>query len=524
MYIEDYYGYKGAKYSRAVDAADDGLDRIGRPSIWGHARYTDKSASNVLIGEHKDPKGKVARALFSIMVRGLPEDFFANVVNQKQSPGNGDDERWVARILSRLYHYMISTGIGFTYVTTGIHVLFLSVPKDNWRTLYYHWCDFSVPSYRNVNIRKMMNKGLRAPHETAAAYFTSFCLLAVQAGPRSASWINAAEGDLRYWPATYAKEDDGSVGSSLKLAKKPPVPMPWKMRYCTQACLRGMQLQESLDDKCPNFGLHREAAHRHGHRKHPLTVEEVAKLVTGQLAVSPDQDCECLDKYGMYGRHGVMFKITLTGYGYTFVGKAVRASDREVLEQEETIYNKAHKVQGRLVPVFLGVIDLENSIPLHSYVLVSHMMLLSYAGVDVYAATQANTLPAGIDTKAEEKRTWDELYKEGVNNVKARSPNMAWNAEVGRMMHFDLYRAELVPCSKKEKNEEYRKELLEFQRQLSSKMEAKQLKSAKRKLGDFPSGDYPAIEDEMSNNDDTRKRAKTTGTHWELVGLGNTDC
>jgi hypothetical protein len=86
------------------------------------------------------------------MQAGPIEDFFAPVVarespasttepeeqakmlslyNQQNISGN----QLVAQILCRNYHFMIATGIEYAYIATGNHVMFLRVPKDDWRTL-----------------------------------------------------------------------------------------------------------------------------------------------------------------------------------------------------------------------------------------------------------------------------------------------------------------------------------------------------------------------------------------------------
>ena len=74
-----------------------------------------------------------------------------------------------------------------------------------------------------------------------------------------------------------------------------------------------------------------------------------------------DKDCECLDKAGCIGRYGVLFKLTLVGYDYTFVFKGVQAPHRYILEREAAVYralmtlsasSQEQPLQGRLVPVF----------------------------------------------------------------------------------------------------------------------------------------------------------------------------
>ncbi|KJR87544.1 uncharacterized protein SPSK_01482 [Sporothrix schenckii 1099-18] len=430
----------------------DDRDRAGGPHRWGIAAQSDKSQIPVLIGEYNNGSGHPVKRLGQLMQDGNLDDFFQRVakykhwekvtsdvdIDQIYNQSTWASNQQVVQMLCRNFHHMIATGIEYAYVATGGSAQFLRVPKGDWRTLYYHVCDFSVPLVYDTAARRNLNKGLRAPRETAAAYFASFCIWASQSTPRPASWINAAEKDLKRWLSHY--EDDDS-GRTCKLPRQPPVSVPWTIPYCTQACLGGMQRQEALDDKCPNVQLHREAATRRGAFRHPLTVDELRDRVVTQLAINADQDCECLGRHGLFGRHGVLFKITVTGYGYTFVAKGVRASDRDVLQHEERMYRIAEDVQGQIVPVFLGVIDLRQAVPLHSYVLVRHMMLLSYAGPDVQRALREGLLPPNIHLEPEGLRTQKDLRAEGVVNEHVRRPNMAWNDEAQRVMHFDLYRA-----------------------------------------------------------------------------------
>ncbi|KAL1904686.1 hypothetical protein Sste5344_009634 [Sporothrix stenoceras] len=397
--------------TRGAEAVKDSRDRVGGPHRWAYAKYLDWITLPMLIGEYKNPSGRTVKRLRTLMHQGDIDDFFVRMAKDENFKPSGETEdkvdevyskdtragnKLVAWILCRNYHYMIATGVEYAYVATGDHIMFLRAPKDDWRTLYYHWCDFTVPSFRDVDVRKTLNKG-----------------------------IDAAEKDLKRWPLLY---DDDDKDSYMTFPKEPPVdddefigmgPDP-----CTQACLRGLLRQEALDDKCPNVDVHRAAAELRGAFRHPLTADELSGLVIKQLAVDPDLDCQCLCATGVFGRHGVLFKITLTGYGYTFVAKGVRASDRRVLEHEEKMYKAAYNVQGQIVPVCLGVVKLNRAIPLHSYVLY------------------------------EKQRTSDELYVEGVENQEPRSPNMAWNNEVGRVMHFDLYRSTLVPDYIKKYNAE----------------------------------------------------------------------
>ncbi|CAK7225047.1 hypothetical protein SCUCBS95973_005728 [Sporothrix curviconia] len=58
------------------------------------------------------------------------------------------------------------------------------------------------------------------------------------------------------------------------------------------------------------------------------TAGGVRERIVAQLM---DKDCQCLD------RCGALFKLAVTGYGYTFVAKGVQAPHRRYLEDEAAV-------------------------------------------------------------------------------------------------------------------------------------------------------------------------------------------
>ncbi|OAA63384.1 metalloprotease m41 [Niveomyces insectorum RCEF 264] len=235
--------------------------------------------------------------------------------------------------------------------------------------------------------------------------------------------------------------------------------------YCTQGCLLGLHRGLPLDEKCPNVQLHREAAaiataatapsgrEQEQQVYHTLTVDELRSRLVRQLDDHLEVDCECLDKRGLFGLCGVLFKITLTGYGYTFVAKGVQAAHRQALEQEVAVYEGLAAFQGRLVPVCMGMIDLVYPFPLQSLAKVSHMLLLSWAGPDLICLRPR---PPGVDLEEEVWKTNAELEGAGLDNDDVRHDNLTWNAEARRVMQIDFDQARIRWPLKgqKEKQEE----------------------------------------------------------------------
>lgn len=158
-------------------------------------------------------------------------------------------------------------------------------------------------------------------------------------------------------------------------------------------------------------------------------------LVQDQLAQNLDQGCECLDKYGMFGETGVLFKITVQRYGYTFVAKGVQAVDADALADEACIYFHCRELQGTVIPVHLGNIDLVHPYPLRSLAIVHHMMFLSWAGTTL---DKARALPADVDIDAEVDAAVDALYHSGIEHTDVREANLTWNDEARRVMVIDF--------------------------------------------------------------------------------------
>ncbi|EPE02598.1 metalloprotease-like protein [Ophiostoma piceae UAMH 11346] len=71
---------------------------------------------------------------------------------------------------------------------------------------------------------------------------------------------------------------------------------------------------------------------------------------------------------------------------------------------------------------------------------IAHIMLMSYAGLDF---TCLHRLPSHVDTEWESDRTTMDLERAGIYNPDVREANVAWNAEVQRVMHFDFDRVSL---------------------------------------------------------------------------------
>jgi hypothetical protein len=205
-------------------------------------------------------------------------------------------------------------------------------------------------------------------------------------------------------------------------------------QYCTQRCLLGLRRGWTLDENCPNVSLHRTPE---SGTRHQIDVTDFTRLVREQLGQDRDRDCEPL---GKYGSRGVLFKLTLARYGYTFVGKGTLSVFVRILQYEGSVYQQLERLQGKVVPVYLGNINLIKTYYLPGAHIV-HMLLMSWAG--------EKAAKAGLPDLAEQvQRTSQAVRGEGVVHNDEREDNILWNDERGCVMLIDFERSRVLPVAK----------------------------------------------------------------------------
>ncbi|OAA59233.1 phosphotransferase-like protein [Niveomyces insectorum RCEF 264] len=225
-------------------------------------------------------------------------------------------------------------------------------------------------------------------------------------------------------------------------------PLSPALQYCTQACLGGLKMGGNKDPRCPNVHLHRRRATANplvyegdndnddDDGPHPISVEQLREMLVQQLADDMDHDCQSLERFGMYGRIGALFKLALSAYGYCFVGKGVQRAHRKRLEKEAAAYGFLEACQGRLVPVNLGVIQLADEYWTECGAHISHMMLMSFAGDSLWH--HGRKTGDTMCYRDEMLRTLRELQPYGVMHCDENDTNMAWNEELQRVMAIDF--------------------------------------------------------------------------------------
>ena len=205
--------------------------------------------------------------------------------------------------------------------------------------------------------------------------------------------------------------------------------------YCTQACLSGLTRKGSLDESCPNVNAHR----RRGSHNHVLKHTHVAKLLTRQISVNPENGCQPLNKQGA---RGALFKIVLESYEYTFVAKGTVPAYVHYLQHESSIYRRLAALQGTFIPVYLGNVSMIRPYFLDVGVRIIHMLLMSWGGEEADTDHMSKSECSSFFEAVSE--VVNELRQYGVEHMDARDPNVLWNEENGRWMLIDFERSKVV--------------------------------------------------------------------------------
>lgn len=232
-------------------------------------------------------------------------------------------------------------------------------------------------------------------------------------------------GNRGEWKGAGATEAGGEV-----------VAASWRDRpYCTQKCLLSLVRGRKLDARCPNVG-----SHSRGGGSHPVKHAQWLAMLRQQLEQSLDDGITPL---GQGGARGVLFKVTMLAYGYTFVSKGTVRAFIPDLQHEANVYKRLRPAQGRHIPVFLGAVDLREMERIYYYdhrVYVVYMAFLSWGGCSLSEARAAGVPRNELrDTAVRSLRA---VHCEGVRHGDVRDANMLFNEETGVMM-IDFERAEM---------------------------------------------------------------------------------
>ncbi|KAM6513630.1 hypothetical protein FALCPG4_016013 [Fusarium falciforme] len=423
-----------------------------------------------------------------------------DVINQEGEGYEFAARRLATAVVTQLFSYMIGKGIQYGYIDTGEAYVFLRIPDDP-SCVYYSVCVPSLDVQDDDETRlhrtavaqafAFVLQAIRSPPPCQAWH---------DAAEHLDTWAVEYEDVLRSIPATdrkprretpyKAQRWKGFVRSPIRTrsrclpprdgAQQPsddssdddddespcPTPNPGVSRggaltttstgvgssemqghdgsaasqegtnvrpnirdrpYCTHDCLRGLAFGGPMDEKCPNL-----ANHGNIH----ITLREFLRLARDQLAIDRGKDADCVPLY-LSGSRGALFKFRLSSHGYTLVAKGVESMDTKHLRYENKIYSHLQDLQGKFVPVCLGVVDLIKPYYFDSGVY-EDFMFLSYGGRPVLKGLgEVNT-----DVANEILTALGRLHQHGVLHRDAEPRNVLYDKRTGRCMIVDLMLAE----------------------------------------------------------------------------------
>ncbi|KID83887.1 Protein kinase-like domain protein [Metarhizium guizhouense ARSEF 977] len=214
-----------------------------------------------------------------------------------------------------------------------------------------------------------------------------------------------------------------------------------RRQFCTQKCLLGLVRGHALDQSCPNAALHRQGAtlHHCATLRHPVNHAQWLNLLRAQLEKTLDGGITPLKQSGA---RCVLFKVTLLAYGYTFVSKGTIRAFIPDLEHEAAVYRRLDDLQGVIVPVFLGAIDLRSMnktyfLDLRVYIV--HLTFLAWGGESLYEAQGAAYI-----TEQQVKGSLRAIHQHGVIHNDVRAENILLCRETNEVMMIDFERAVLL--------------------------------------------------------------------------------
>ncbi|GAW21834.1 hypothetical protein ANO14919_113600 [Xylariales sp. No.14919] len=218
------------------------------------------------------------------------------------------------------------------------------------------------------------------------------------------------------------------------------------LAYCTQKCLLGLVKGDVLDPECPNLKLHQ---HRNSHgsvvninSRHSIGHDEFLQLLSHQLKCTLDYGITSLD---ITGARGALFKVTLLGYGYTFISKGTVRAFIPDLEHEARVYERLKDIQGVHVPVFLGAVNLRSLNRTYYYdfrIDIVHLCLMSWGGLSLRDGQDPGRNMSTLQPMAMEAMR--AIHQRGVVHKDARYENILFNPQTGGVMLIDFERSQLL--------------------------------------------------------------------------------
>ncbi|RMI95609.1 hypothetical protein CDV36_016391, partial [Fusarium kuroshium] len=453
----------------------------------------------IYVSEYKAPHKLTAPHLRAGLRR---MNIYREVVNRKKIPTSVDPggrfqyhaERLTASALTQTYHYMIEGGVEYGLMTTGEATVFLKVDWARPETLYYHLAEpgpevtahaehvqssSAVGQYLAFSLIALGSPGERGEHgqderDRATANLKRWAedfettLRSIPEGERiapesSSSWAPTTYEDFDRSPCVlrggrqrrrrrrrHGEGDDEhdkftirrnrAESSSDESGTQPPdTPSPAERRGRRRQRGQGSEKEPRRSQRILARRPREEAA------QDRLYCTQACLL--GLLRQSLDAG---VTKLGKHGARGVLFKVTLLAYSYTFVCKGTVQAFIGDLEHEAAVYKRLERVQGISVPVFLGAVDLRPLKRVYYYdhrVYIVHMTFLSWGGYGIDDI--GITADMGRTLKDKLLKSLRAIHEEDVVHKDVRSANMLVNKETDSVMLIDFERAVLLEAARR---------------------------------------------------------------------------
>ncbi|KXJ85265.1 hypothetical protein Micbo1qcDRAFT_169547 [Microdochium bolleyi] len=430
------------------------------------------------------------------------------VVNRSTIPTDKDElfsyhaDRIVAAAISQTYHYMITGGLTYSYVTTGEAIVFLKIDWTTPDQLLFHLAEPRAEVLAHPD---------NAVHCTAVSQVLAFTLLAIgdhHSTPGQDERSRAMEG-IQRWCVDHDAILKTVPGSVRKQTPPPSAyvardyrrvdrsPYPFRSRPGLSTCRPrsdetvGNEPFDPSEDE--SDGSEQKSPSLRDTRRHLQSRDQRSgtsnNAYTGSGA-SQRQYCtqRCLlglVRGGMLhmacpnvqlhqqgssqyhpvdlqnwlqllrgqladsldtnivplrkqGARGVAFQVTLAQYGYTIVAKGTIAEFVNDLDHEGRVYKTLEPLQGIHVPVFLGAFHLERPYYYDHRVRLVYMMLLSWAGEPIN--TEHHDSPELMNAR---HSAVEAVARLGVEHGDVRDANTLWCRETNDVMLIDFERSTL---------------------------------------------------------------------------------
>ncbi|KAH8655744.1 hypothetical protein BX600DRAFT_483015 [Xylariales sp. PMI_506] len=303
-----------------------------------------------------------------------------DIINQDGQGFEFASKSLAAAVITQIFSYMIGKGIQYGYVNTGEAFVFLHIPEDPTQ-VYYSVC---VP---NLDV---MDDDETRLHRTAVAQVFSFILQALRVEPPPQVWYDAAT-CLDTWAVEY---DDTDRKKSPRVS--PYKPQRWKGFVRSPIRTRSRRCQEPTskpnyrdsdpdddDDATPPSPTPKRSA-RTDSKKAPASTSEERRRKSGEQAKrnqprGKTKQVKIMDRpycthkcllglayalqqtahRSIFPAIGSLFKVRLSSLGYTLVAKGMEDENLPRLRHEAQVYSQLRSIQGKHVPVSVGIVDLE---------------------------------------------------------------------------------------------------------------------------------------------------------------------